>query len=232
MIRIERRRSRKGVSRTARFSSESRAAQTAERAAMPRITSEASSLIAVVGLLVAARILQRFRIPAHLTSVAFGVAVAVILAPFSQDAAPAPPVMSGIAPLFLFAGLKVDVHAVWLGMVPRIGHLVVRSVSARHRRMDPHASLRLRWQVTRLLTLSLLTPSTGFIVDTLGRSGLTEGERFWVTIKAISGARLPHAAASTALPSFVVPTLIDFGLAVPHGSPRQAHAAADQAPRA
>src|SRR3546814_9442778 len=54
--------------------------------------------------------------------------------------------------------------------------------------------LDLGWQASALLALALLTPSTGFILDTLERLGLDEEERFWVTSKAIAGELLALAA--------------------------------------
>jgi len=47
--------------------------------------------------------------------------------------------------------------------------------------------LGVTWQAATLIALALLTPSTGFILDTLGRLGLSADERFWVTVKAIGG---------------------------------------------
>jgi Kef-type K+ transport system membrane component KefB len=51
----------------------------------------------------------------------------------------------------------------------------------------------LPWQAAGLLALALLTPSTGFIVESLGRLGLSDDERFWVTSKAIIGEILALA---------------------------------------
>jgi len=46
------------------------------------------------------------------------------------------------------------------------------------------------WQVAGLLALAVLTPSTGFILESLPRLELDENERFWVTTKAIVGELL------------------------------------------
>ena len=46
------------------------------------------------------------------------------------------------------------------------------------------------WQVAGLVALALLTPSTGFILDSLQSLGLDEQEQFWVTSKAIVGELL------------------------------------------
>src|SRR5690606_61508 len=54
--------------------------------------------------------------------------------------------------------------------------------------------LDLGWQSAALVSLALLTPSTGFILDTLERLGLNADERFWVTSKAIAGELLALGA--------------------------------------
>lgn len=157
---------------------------------MPPITSEVSYLLLVFGLLVVPRMLQRFRIPAPLTSLAFGITAAAVPAPFSQDATLALLATLGISSLFLFAGLEVDVHALRRGMLPLAGHLAVRSAVLAAGAWIGTRYFDFTWQVAGLLALSLLTPSTVFILDTLGRLGLNEDERFWVTIKAIGGELL------------------------------------------
>jgi Kef-type K+ transport system membrane component KefB len=44
----------------------------------------------------------------------------------------------------------------------------------------------LAWRPALLLTLAILTPSTGFILDSLSVFGLNEKQRFWVKTKAIA----------------------------------------------
>jgi Kef-type K+ transport system membrane component KefB len=44
----------------------------------------------------------------------------------------------------------------------------------------------LAWRPAALLALALLTPSTGFILDSLPAWGLDEGQRFWTRTKAIA----------------------------------------------
>ena len=99
----------------------------------------------------------------------------------------------GISSLFLFAGLEVDLQALRRGMWPLLAHLVIRTGTL----FGGAGSWRyagLPWQAAGLLALALLTPSTGFIMDSLSRLGLSEDERFWVTSKAIAGELLALAA--------------------------------------
>jgi Kef-type K+ transport system membrane component KefB len=138
-------------------------------------------------LLVVPRALQRFRLPAAITCFAMGIVVAMFYKPLVGDRVMNVVSTLGIASLFLFAGLEVDL------------------VEIRHqlRRLSWHLSLRILfllfftwlairiwhmgWQPAALLALGLLTPSTGFILDTLPDSGLPVSEQTEVEINAIVG---------------------------------------------
>ena len=65
-------------------------------------------LAVVFGLLVIPRALQRFRLPAPLTCFAFGIIVAGFFKPLIHDSVISYLSTLGIAALFLFAGLEVD----------------------------------------------------------------------------------------------------------------------------
>ena len=107
----------------------------------------------------------------------------------------------GISSLFLFAGLEVDFDTLRKGL-GRLGiHLVVRIASLALVGWLAWRYLDMGWQAAILVSLALLTPSTGFILDTLERMGLDEGERFWVTSKAIAGELLALAVLFVALKS-------------------------------
>ncbi len=157
---------------------------------MPAITSEVVYIVLIFGLLVIPRALQRFRIPAPLTSFAFGMVAAVFLVGFSQDATLALLATLGISSLFLFAGLEVQIEDLKRGMWPLLSHLLARALTLTATAYLATEYFDLSWQVAALLALALLTPSTGFILDTLSRLGLTEDERYWVTVKAVGGELL------------------------------------------
>jgi Kef-type K+ transport system membrane component KefB len=100
----------------------------------------------------------------------------------------------GISSLFLFAGLEVDMQELRRGLWPLVAHLAIRIGTLALLSWLGWRYLGLGWQASALLALALLTPSTGFILDTLERLGLDEEERFWVTSKAIAGELLALAA--------------------------------------
>lgn len=151
-------------------------------------------LLLIFGLLVIPRALQRFKIPAPLTCLVFGICAMLMLGHRVHDPVIGLLATLGISSLFLFAGLEVDVAALRKGIKPLVVHLAIRTVSLCIVGWMGAHYFDLKPQAAALLALALLTPSTGFIIDTLARLGLNEEERFWVTSKAIAAELLALAA--------------------------------------
>ncbi|QDI02612.1 cation:proton antiporter [Xanthomonas cerealis pv. cerealis] len=151
-------------------------------------------LLLIFALLVIPRALQRFKLPAPLTCLLFGIVAMLAMGERAHDAVIVLLATLGISSLFLFAGLEVDPKALRRGMWPLLLHLLVRGGSLFGVGWLAWRYAALPWQAAGLLALALLTPSTGFIIDSLGRLGLSEEERFWVTSKAIAGELLALAA--------------------------------------
>ena len=144
-------------------------------------------LAVVFGLLVIPRALQRFRLPAPLTCFAFGIIVAGFFKPLIQDSVVSYLATLGIASLFLFAGLEVDLAELRRQLPSLAGHFAVRGLVLVGCARIAAVYLHLGWQVDCLLALALLTPSTGFILDMLPNSGLDHIEQAEVALHAIAG---------------------------------------------
>lgn len=156
-------------------------------------------LLLIFGLLVVPRALQRLRLPAPITCLLLGVGAMLLWGTDTHDPVVALLSALGISSLFLFAGLEVDFATLRQGAGRLLIHLVVRAVALGVAGWLAWRFLGLGWQASVLVSLALLTPSTGFILDTLERMGLDEGERFWVTSKAIAGELLALAILFVAL---------------------------------
>ncbi|MBL0143538.1 MAG: cation:proton antiporter [Betaproteobacteria bacterium] len=143
-------------------------------------------LALICGLLVVPRALQRFRIPAPLTCVALGIGASIAASEFREDVTLTLLATLGISSLFLFAGIEIDLKGLWKGKGMLAGHLAIRVASVTTVAWAGVEYLGLGWPEATLLAIALLTPSTGFILESLSRLGLTEEERFWVSNKAIS----------------------------------------------
>ncbi|MCL2309898.1 MAG: cation:proton antiporter [Proteobacteria bacterium] len=150
-------------------------------------------LLLIFVLLVVPRALQRWKIPAPLTCLALGVLAMLVSGEILHDSLLMTLATLGIASLFLFAGMEVDLASLKRGRWPLVMHLIVRVIMLMVVGWLAWHYTDLQWQAAGLLALALLTPSTGFIVETLGRLGLDDNERFWVTSKAIAGELLALA---------------------------------------
>lgn len=153
---------------------------------MLALSSELLYLGLILGLLVLPRALQRFRIPAPLTCLAFGVLATFVAAEFSHDNTIALLSVLGISSLFLFAGLEIDLTELQKGWRPLLANLLTYAVILALVVWVLTALTELSLALASLIALALFTPSTGFILDNLARLGLSEDEQFWVSSKAIA----------------------------------------------
>ncbi len=144
-------------------------------------------LAVVFGLLVIPRVLQRFRLPAQLTCFAFGIIVAGFFKPLVNDTVISYLATLGIASLFLFAGLEVDLAELRQQLPSLAGHFAVRGLVLVACACIAAKYLHLGWQVDWMIALALLTPSTGFILDMLPHSGLDHTEQSEVALHAVAG---------------------------------------------
>ncbi len=154
---------------------------------LPNITQEVAFLVLIFALMVVPRVVQRFRIPAPLSSFGLGMAATAIIGTFSQAGTVALLATLGISSLFLFAGLEVEVADFQRGRWTLVRHLIFRAIVLAAVAYAAMAYLGVSWQIAVLLGLAVLTPSAGFILDTLPTLDITEEERYWVRMKAISG---------------------------------------------
>lgn len=144
-------------------------------------------LALILALLVIPKVLQRFRIPAPLTTFAFGIVGSLLVGGLNTDPTLALLGILGISSLFLFAGLEIELDVFRRVRWHLLGHLLLRALTLAAISWAGLRFLGMSWQAACLLGLALLTPSTGFILDTLAQQGLDEHERFWVATKAVAG---------------------------------------------
>lgn len=146
--------------------------------------------VAYVGLLftlfVVPRFLQRFRIPSALTSLLFGAIASLGFGLFEHNATIELLSTLGIVALFLFAGLDVEVRELRREAWVLAEHVAARIALVAAVGWVAGVALGIDVRAALLVSLALLTPSTGFILDSLDGWGLAEKERFWIRSKAIA----------------------------------------------
>lgn len=171
-------------------------------------------LALVLVLLLLPKVLQRFRIPAPLTAFALGLAAGTTVPGFAADSTLTLLATLGISSLFLFAGLEIELEAFRRARGKLLAHLALRAFALAGVAWAAMRYLGLSWQAGSLLGLALLTPSTGFILDTLSEQGLDEEERFWVAAKAVAGEILALVVLFVVVQSGSVATLALASLAL------------------
>ena len=183
-------------------------------AILPSLTNNLAYLALLFALIVIPRALQRFRLPAPLTSFGLGMLAATVVGAAYHDPTLILLATLGISSLFLFAGLEIDLASVKRGRWQLLAHLFIRSLVLTAAVCLGIRYFGLGWKTAALLALALLTPSTGFILESLPRLGLNAEERYWVSIKAIGGEILALLVLFIVLQSDSVSKLTESTLAL------------------
>ena len=151
-------------------------------------------------LFVVPRFLQRYRLPSAITSLLLGVA-ATEFGLFVHDPTIQLLATFGIVALFLFAGLDVDVEELRPDLPVLAQHLLIWGATLAGVTWLIAHFTALATDTSVLIALGLVTPSTGFILDSLAIFGLTPLEKRWTKSKAIAAELLALAVMFVALQS-------------------------------
>jgi len=142
-------------------------------------------VILLFAIFVLSRVLIRFRIPTAITSFAIGV-LCTEYAFFSSDQTIELLAMFGIVSLFLLAGLEADLKSFKHETAVIVQHLVISVLGLFGMAYVVYQLEWLDFRVAILVLLAILTPSTGFILDSLDSLKMDESEKFWIKMKAIA----------------------------------------------
>jgi Kef-type K+ transport system membrane component KefB len=137
-------------------------------------------------LIVVPRAALPLRIPAAVTAFGIGIAAALGAGIFIDDSTVRLLSTFGIVSLFLLAGLDVEFSELYKGRKMILVHLVQRMALYGGTAWVLAMTLDLPIRPALVASLALMTPSTGFILDSLDAFGLSESERFWVKSHAIT----------------------------------------------
>lgn len=150
------------------------------------LSPELGYVAVLFALFVVPRALQRFGVPAAITSLALGATAGLGFGIFQSDTTLHLLAAFGIVALFLFAGLEVDLREIRSDAAVLLQHLLVRALLLAVVALVLQPLLGLGGRPATLLALALLTPSTGFILDSIGSLDLAPDEKRWIQSKAIA----------------------------------------------
>ncbi len=148
--------------------------------------NELGYVVLLFALFVVPKFLQRWRLPSAVTSFALGAVAGMGFDLYRNDSTIHLLSTFGIVAIFLFAGLEVNGQDFRSGAGQVIRHLIVRMVLIGGTVILIDRTFFLGLRPAALVALALLTPSTGFILDTLDGFRLSNEEQFWVKTKAIA----------------------------------------------
>jgi Kef-type K+ transport system membrane component KefB len=151
-----------------------------------RLPQELDYVLLLFALFVVPNVLQRYRLPSAITSLALGALAGLGLSLFAHDATVQLLATLGIVALFLFAGLDIEFRELRAESRVLLQHVVIRVTALAGVAAAAGALAGLGLRAAVLVALALLTPSAGFILDSLPTLGLSERERFWVRSKVIA----------------------------------------------
>lgn len=157
---------------------------------MNPVSTELAYVALLFGLLVLPKALQRWRIPSAITSLALGLAFGEGLGLFRHDQTIHLLSTLGIASLFLFAGLDVDDASLRRGARTLVEHLVIVAAMLAISAWIVALTLPVSPRAAVLVGLAIVTPSTGFILDSLRALRVSREERFWIRSKAVAAELL------------------------------------------
>lgn len=153
---------------------------------IPSLGADGRLVVLVVVLLLLPRALQRARIPSAISALFIGIAAGVAGVDVGGEPTLHLLATLGISSLFLFAGMDVDFAELRRGKGVVGGHLLAQAILLTLTAVVVHSLLDLDWAPAVIFSLALLTPSTGFILDSLAGFGLDPEQDSWVKSKAIA----------------------------------------------
>lgn len=150
------------------------------------LTTEIQYVLVIFGMFIVSRYLQRFKLPSAITCLGMGVLFGMGLGIFQDEKTVEVFAVLGIVALFLFAGMEIDFAELRHMGAVILQHVLIQTLSiaaatyflTRWLEMGPRPAL--------LVSLALMTPSTGFILDSLPGMPVTDNERTWIKSKAIA----------------------------------------------
>ncbi len=194
---------------------------------MVELPKEFQYILLLFGLLVLPKVLQRFRAPSAITQLLLGLGFGAGLGYFLHDETVHLLSTFGIAALFLFAGLEVDLPSMRREARILSEHLIIVALTLTGATIIVQAIWPIATRQAVLVGLALVTPSCGFILDSLGSLGVSAEERYWIRTKAIASellalgvllvtlqstsiARLGFSAAALLMMAAFLPVLLRF----------------------
>ncbi len=150
------------------------------------ITSDLEYLAIFITVLILPKVVQRLKVPSGITALIIGIALSKLDPTISGE-----PIFRflsqiGITSLFLFAGLEVETSELKEDKGYLFKYLSKYTMALSIVAFSLHSLFDWSWQVALIFSLGILTPSAGFILNSLHSFNVNEDHEYWIKSKAIS----------------------------------------------
>lgn len=147
---------------------------------------EIQYLIIFSSVLILPKIIQRFKVPVGITCLSLGILTSSLYPELRHDQLILLLSRLGITSLFLFAGMEVKVDELKENKLPLLKHLSVALLIIFLLSFAIQYYFELEFRLAVIFSLGILTPSTGFILNSLDSYKLTRSQKYWISSKSIS----------------------------------------------
>lgn len=169
---------------------------------------EVGYLLLIFAVFVIPKFLQRFRLPAAITAFGLGIIASLGFDLFHADETVKLLSTLGIVSLFLHAGLDVSPSELRKNSRVLIQHVLLFLLMLGLTAVALIWMTDLTWRMSILVGLALVTPSTGFILDSIKVLPLSPEEREWIRNKAIAAELVALGILFVAVQSLTINTLL------------------------
>ena len=153
---------------------------------MPNFNQEITYLILFSAVLILPKLMRRLRLPEGISCILLGLLSSYFWESFQEDQLLLLLSRLGITSLFLFAGMEVDIKTLKTHSNGLLKHLSVSLIMMGLCSAFLANIFHLPTQVAIIFSLGLLTPSTGFILESIKDFRLSEGQKYWISSKSIA----------------------------------------------
>ncbi len=143
-------------------------------------------LVIFSSVLILPKIIQRFKVPMGITCLILGIATSAFYPELRNDQLILLLSRLGITSLFLFAGMEVKIEALKEHRYPLLKHLAIGLAIIFTLSFALQYYFDLTYRMAVILSLGLLTPSTGFILNSISSYKLSHSQKYWISSKSIS----------------------------------------------
>ena len=149
-------------------------------------SAEVSYILLIFIIFIVPKILQRYRLPAAISGFGLGIAAGLGLGYFQGDTTIKLLATLGIVTLFLHAGLDINIPELHRNRKVLTQHILFFIGLLFVTSLVIFWFSDLSFRVCLLIALALVTPSTGFIIDTIKSFNLSPPEKEWIRTKAVA----------------------------------------------